>query len=166
MSKENLVVEDNVVVSMAYSLKIDGGREVSKAESQEPLEYIHGQDQIIPGLETELSGMRIGDEKDVYLEAANGYGERKPDDVANVSREAFPPNLELEVGKGVSMKDQATGEQLVGYITEIQPETVELDFNHPLAGKDLHFSIKIVGIRPASQEELSHGHVHGEDQTH
>lgn len=166
MSGENLIIEDNVVVSMEYSLKIDKGREVSRADSTEPLEYIHGLGQIIPGLEKELSGMKIGDEKEVSLNPANGYGERRQEEIAEVSRESFPPHFEMTLGKAVSVQDRETGEELIGYITEIQSETVELDFNHPLAGKDLHFSIKILDLRPAGKEELAHGHVHGAGQAH
>ena len=166
MYEENLIIDNHIVVSMEYILKIDEGREVSRADSTEPLEYIHGLGHIIPGLEKELSGMKIGDQKDVYLDPADGYGERRQEEIAEVSRESFPPHFEITLGKAVSIQDRETGEEYIGYITEIKPETVELDFNHPLAGKELHFSVKILDLRPASEEEIAHGHVHRAGQAH
>ncbi len=166
MSESKLVVADNIVVSMVYVLHISDGQEIDRAESNDPLSYIHGLGQIIPGLERELYGMALGDKKSVVVQPADGYGERRPEEVVNVERKNFPPNFKVSIGKPVSVKNRESGEEFVAYIEDISPETVTLDFNHPLAGEMLRFSVEIVGLRNASKQELSHGHVHQEGTDH
>jgi len=160
MSSENLTVVDDVVVSMVYQLKLAEGDEIERSNANEPLEYIQGKGQIIPGLESELYGMSIGDEKEVTVQPVDGYGEWDADQVYEVSRDTIPSKLDLEIGKPLSVKNRETGNAKTAQIKDIQPGVVVLDFNHPLAGKTLQFNVEIVGLRTASEEELSHKHVH------
>jgi FKBP-type peptidyl-prolyl cis-trans isomerase SlyD len=165
MSEENISVADNNVVSVAFVLQLDDGRVLDESTDDAPFEYIHGAGQIIPGLENALDGMSIGDEKDVAVKPDDGYGEYDPDDVVEVPRGNFPDTLDLSIGKPMKVKDSDSGESFNAYVIESNPETVTLDFNHPLAGKTLNFQVKIVGLREATAEELAHGHVHGEDKS-
>jgi FKBP-type peptidyl-prolyl cis-trans isomerase SlyD len=102
----------------------------------------------------------------VTVQPEAGYGERDPGGVAEYPRESFPPSLKLEAGEPVVMKDTESGETFQAYITEIRPESVMLDFNHPLAGETLHFQVKIAGLREPTSEELAHGHVHQPGHDH
>ncbi|MCB8983823.1 MAG: peptidylprolyl isomerase [Ardenticatenaceae bacterium] len=160
MTPDALKVADDLVVSMHYTLTLDDGEVVDSSVKGDPLQFLQGFGQIIPGLEKELYGMAIGDNKQVVVAAADGYGEVDPDAFQVVPRSIFPEELDLEEGMGLRMRDQATGQLIETYIAEIRPEEVLLDFNHPLAGEVLTFDIEITGIRPASDEELAHGHVH------
>jgi FKBP-type peptidyl-prolyl cis-trans isomerase SlyD len=166
MSEDRLIVADNMVVSMAYVLQIGDDQEVDRADKEEPLSYIHGQGQIIPGLEKELYGLALGDKKNVEVKPSEGYGEKRTEDIVEVDRNNFPPDFEIAVGRPVSVKNRDTGEEFLAYIHEISTETVSLDFNHPLAGETLQFSVEIVGLRDATEQELSHGHVHTKGADH
>jgi FKBP-type peptidyl-prolyl cis-trans isomerase SlyD len=166
MTENNQIVEKNVVVSLDYVLKLDNDEVIDRSEDNAPLEYLHGYKNIVPGLESELEGLKIGDEKKVTVPPKLGYGERDPESVAEYPRDTFPVSLKLEVGEPIAMRDSESGESHQAYITDIQPETVSLDFNHPLAGETLHFKIKIAGLREPTGEELSHGHVHQPGHNH
>lgn len=151
-------IEENSVVTLDYTLKVDGGV-IDTSEGNEPIEFIQGQGQIIPGLENELYGMAIGDSKDVVISPSQGYGEVDSEAFADIPKEEFPANIPLEEGVALQLRDQE-GNVLEAHIVEVGEKTVRLNFNHPLAGKELHFSVKVVGVREATNEELSHGHVH------
>ncbi len=166
MSDATQTIMNDMVVSMEYQVRILDGREVGRTENDKPFEFIQGRGQIIPGLEKELYGMAVGEKKEVLLEPAQGYGDRQSERVVEVSRAEFPPDFDLAVGNPVAVGDRETGEEFLAYITQIHPETVVLDFNHPLAGETLEFAVKIVGLRDASEEELAHGHVHGSNHPH
>jgi FKBP-type peptidyl-prolyl cis-trans isomerase SlyD len=111
-------------------------------------------------LETALYGMTLGEEKEVMVRPAQGYGERDPDRVVEFSRNSFPSSVNLAVGEPLTVQDNKTGDSFRATIAEIRPETVLLDFNHPLAGETLNFQVKIAGLRNATEEEISHRHVH------
>lgn len=160
MSDGKNQVADNVVVSLEYVLHLDDKSEIDSSEDGSPLLYLHGYQNIIPGLEEQLTGMNVGDEKDVVVPPNLGYGDRKPESVVEYPRDSFPPSMNVEVGEPVMLRDDQSGEQQRAYISEIHPDTVLLDFNHPLAGETLHFHVKIAGLREPTQEELTHGHVH------
>jgi FKBP-type peptidyl-prolyl cis-trans isomerase SlyD len=151
-------VQDESVVSMDYTLRVDG-EVVDSSEGNQPIEFIQGQQQIIPGLEKELYGMSVGDQKDVVVTPAEGYGDINPTNYAEVPRDEFPPEIPLEPGIALEMTDDK-GERMIARIDSIDGDMVRLNFNHPLAGKDLHFNVKIIAIRKATPEELDHGHVH------
>jgi len=154
------VVRDGAVVSLEYELKLANGEVVDFSETDEPLEYLHGAENIIPGLERELAGLQVGDEKDVEVPPADGYGEYDPEDVEVVERGALPKNIPLQLGMVLAVSDE-NGDFSEAFVREISPNSVTLDFNHPLAGQRLFFKVKVLGIREATEEELAHGHPHG-----
>ncbi|NPA93435.1 MAG: peptidylprolyl isomerase [Chloroflexi bacterium] len=156
--QEKRVVGDNDVVSLEYTLTVDG-EVVDSSEGHGPIEYIQGKGQIIPGLEKEVYGMAVGESKEVVVSPAEGYGEENPEAFVEVPKSEFPPEIPLEVGTPLQLRDQQ-GQVFDATIAEVKENTVLLNFNHPLAGKTLTFQIKVVGVRPATQEELDHGHVH------
>jgi FKBP-type peptidyl-prolyl cis-trans isomerase SlyD len=163
LNQEDITVSDNIAVSMEYKLRIDDEGVIDQSEDNKPLEFIQGSGQIIPGLEKEIYGMTVGEEKEVVIEPDNGYGEYDPEDVEKVSRSVFPADLELEEGLSLWMRDPESGESYQATVVKIHPDTVVLDFNHPLAGETLYFHVKIVDLRPATREEIAHGHIHGSD---
>ena len=154
-------VADDLVVTIEYELTVDGEIVDSSAE-EGPLEYLHGYQNIIPGLEAELLGLKVGDSKTVVVPPAGGYGDYDEDEVVEVEIDEFPEDLPLEVGLELEVADD-DGFIMLVTVLEVGDETVKLDANHPLAGKDLHFKVKVLAMRAATEEELEHGHVHGED---
>ncbi|MBX3057058.1 MAG: peptidylprolyl isomerase [Anaerolineae bacterium] len=160
-----LTVTDGLVVSLDYTLRLDDG-EIIDASEQEPLEFLQGYNQIIPGLERALTGMKVGDSKEVIVAATDAYGEEDEDAYQLVERSLFPPEMELEEGMQLRMRDAQSGEAVDVIIAEVNESNVLLDFNHPLAGEELHFQVKVVGLRPATPEELAHGHAHGAHDHH
>ncbi len=153
-------IRDDVVVSLDYTLKVDG-EVVDSSEGMEPIQFIQGKGQIIRGLENELYGLSVGDHKDVKVPPEHGYGAVNPDNFADISRSEFPPEIPLEPGIQLEMTDQ-DGEVYDARILSVDPENVHLDLNHPLAGKILNFSVEVVDLRLATPEEIAHGHVHGD----
>ena len=147
-------------VSIHYTLPLDGGQVVDSSEGKDPLVYLHGHRNIIPGLEKELVGKAVGDKLSVTVSPEEGYGVHNPGLVQQVPREAFQGVDNIEVG----MMFQAPGEgghiQLIR-IVAVEGDNITVDGNHELAGKTLNFAVEITEIRDASAEEISHGHVHG-----
>ena len=144
-------------VSIHYTLTLDGGQVIDSSEGKDPLVYLHGHNNIIPGLEKELIGKGIGEKLNVTVSPEEGYGVHHPGLIQQVPREAFQGVDDLEVG----MMFQAPGEggqiQLIR-ITGIEGDTITVDGNHELAGKTLNFAVEITAIRDASADELSQGH--------
>jgi FKBP-type peptidyl-prolyl cis-trans isomerase SlyD len=161
-----LKVSKNIVVSMDYVLNLEGEREIDRSDSDSPLEYLHGYNNIIPGLEKELEGMLVGDERDVVVSPDLGYGSRNPEGVVEFPRDSFPSTLKMNVGGSVMMRDNESGDSMRAYIKDIDTDSVILDFNHPLAGETLYFHVKIADLRTATDEELTHGHVHDDNHNH
>jgi FKBP-type peptidyl-prolyl cis-trans isomerase SlyD len=149
---------------MDYVLQVDG-KIVDSSESSEPLQFIQGMGHIIPGLEHELYDMQVGDNKTVVVQAKDGYGEVDPEAYMDVPREAFPTEIPLEKGTELELRDQS-GHPMLARIDTISSDNIRLNMNHPLAGKELHFDVKIAGLRPATDEEVSHGHVHNHEHSH
>lgn len=162
--QERRVVADGQVVSLEYTLTVDG-EVIDSSEAHGPIEFIQGMGNIIPGLEEELYGMSVGESKSVTVAPEDGYGEIDPDAFQDFPREAFPPSIPLEPGVALRLQDES-GNVHMAVIDSVTDDTVRLDFNHPLAGKELHFDVKVVGLRDATDEELMHGHVHGSDEHH
>lgn len=154
MAEMRPAVVDGQVVSLDYTLRLDDGEVIDTSTGRGPLEFVQGQGQIVPGLEQALYGMSVGDEKDVAVTPAEGYGERDPDALQAVSRDIFPPDVTLEPGIAFRMHD-GKGRTFVTYVADVQPEEVVLDFNHPLAGETLYFHVKISALRPATDEDLA-----------
>jgi FKBP-type peptidyl-prolyl cis-trans isomerase SlyD len=161
MSEKNTKVASNLVVSMEYELKV-GDQIIDYSEEGDPLEFIQGTGQIIPGLEDQIDGMSVGESREIFVKAADAYGEYDPEGFVEVPKSEFPEEIPLEIGLEIGVNDE-NGEELSAYIEEVTLDSVTLNFNHPLAGKDLNFKVKIVGLRPATEEELAHGHVHSDE---
>lgn len=159
MSVEPEMVSDNLVVSLDYTLTVDGEL-LDSSEDSGPIEFIQGRGEIVQGLEDGISGMRLNEKREVIVDAANGYGEIDPEAVVDVPAEDFPEGIPLEAGISLQVSDDH-GQVMDATILEVNGDTVKLDFNHPLAGKQLVFNVTITGLRDATEEELEHEHVHG-----
>lgn len=160
-----MLIADKKVVHIDYTLKTDDGETVDSSEGGEPLAYLHGAGQIVPGLEKALTGLVAGDKKDVTVEAAEGYGDRDPDGVFGIPRAAFPDATQLEVGASFVGEDEE-GNSLPVRVVAFEGDNVVVDANHPLAGQRLHFHIDVRSVRDATAEELEHGHPHDGDGHH
>jgi FKBP-type peptidyl-prolyl cis-trans isomerase SlyD len=152
-------VQDGMVVALAYTLTLDDGTVVDWSSEAEPLEYIHGYGQIITGLEDAISGMVVGERRQVEVAPADAYGEYVPNMELDVPLASFPPSLAPEVGLGIFLESES-GERFPYWVSKVEEGVVTLDPNHPLAGETLHFDVQVIGIRPATEEELAHGHIH------
>ena len=152
------------VVTFHYTLRDPAGRVIDTSAGGEPIVYLEGAGQIIDGLDEQLRGVEAGTKLRVAVPAAKAYGERDPGQVQRVSRSQLPVEGELNVGD----QFQAGEDRYAPVVTivAIEGEAVTLDANHPLAGVDLTFDVEVVAARPATAEELSHGHAHGDDGSH
>ncbi|MES2629426.1 MAG: peptidylprolyl isomerase [Bacteroidota bacterium] len=161
-------IEANKVVSLTYELKVDGNV-VDKTDETQPLQFLYGAGQMIPGFERQLEGFETGDTYSFSVSAEEGYGEAIPEELVEIGKETFmedgQPIPELVMGGIIHMQDNH-GNRLRGEVREIKDETVIMDFNHPLAGKTLDFTGKIIEVRDADAEEIAHGHVHGPNGHH
>jgi FKBP-type peptidyl-prolyl cis-trans isomerase SlyD len=151
-------IEDDVVVTLNYTLKVDG-EVVDTSENDEAIQFIQGHGQIISGLENALYGLSLGNRKEFTVSPADGYGENDPDAVAKVPRDEFPAEIPIEPGVELVLTDEK-GDELEAQIVSVEDDIVRLNFNHPLAGKELYFSVEVIDLREASTEELEHRHVH------
>lgn len=159
--KDPTVVADDVVVTMEYTLTVNG-EVIDSSEDTDPLEFLQGYQNIVPGLEHELYGMKVGQSKKVSVSPADGYGEVDMDAFLEISRSEFPDDIPLELGVELDLRDE-DGEIMSATISKVEGDMVQLDLNHPLAGETLDFEVKVVGLRSPTEEELEHGHVHGHD---
>ena len=152
-------VAHDSVVSFHYTLKDEAGLVIDQSHG-EPMAYLHGHGQIVPGLERELTGRTTGEKLQVRVSPAEGYGEYDAERLQQVPRAAFSRIPDLRTGMSLQAQTQTGGHATV-FVKEIGPEFVTVDGNHALAGKTLFFDIEIAEVRIASEEELSHQHVHG-----
>jgi len=157
-------VEAGKVVFIHFTLKNDAGETIDSSDGNEPLIYLYGADNIVPGLEQELTGKKVGDKVSTVIPAAEGYGERDEAGAQRVPRDEFPAEMEIEVGMPFHA-ETGDGAMITVWVTAVTDDLVELDMNHPLAGENLHFDVEVVKIREATANELEHGHPHGEDGT-
>jgi FKBP-type peptidyl-prolyl cis-trans isomerase SlyD len=163
---DGLTVSDGLVVSLAYTLRLDDGEEIDSATSDDPLVYLHGAQNIISGLEQALTGLKIGDTRQVSVDPGNAYGEMDPDAFELVSYDSFPADVDLEEGMELHLTESGTDRHIEAYVSELRDEGALLDLNHPLAGETLHFDVEIVSIRRATSDEINHGHAHTSGHTH
>ncbi len=152
-------IADDLVVSLQYILTVDG-KVVDSADKTDPLQFIQGSGDIIPGLESQLYGMSTGETKQVSVVAKDAYGDLDPEAMVDVPRSQFPSEIPMKKGTQLQVQNN-DGEVMDAYISSFTKDTVRLDFNHPLAGKQLVFDVTIVDLREATDEEKAHGHVHG-----
>ncbi len=159
-------VKNDLVVVMDYSLRVDGEVIDSSSES-EPMQYLQGHQNIIPGLESEMEGMKIGESKDVVVSPAEGYGELDDEAFIEVPKNQFPEHIPVEVGTELQVENEE-GQPVYARIDKIENNIVTLNFNHPLAGKELNFTVTVLALREPNAEELANGHVHqhGHDRHH
>ncbi|MCY0964136.1 peptidylprolyl isomerase [Parathalassolituus penaei] len=160
-----MTITQKKVVSIHYKV-VDAasGETIDSSEGGAPMTYLHGAQNIIPGLEAALEGKTVGDEFEVTVEAADAYGEYSEDRVQKVPREAFTGVDVIEPGMTFTANTAQGPISLI--VTEVEEEMITVDANHPLAGKNLTFSVSVHSVRDASDEEMSHGHVHGEGGHH
>lgn len=157
-------IADDTVVSLEYKLTDSEGEELDSSEDG-PLVYLHGHGNIVPGLESALTGKTAGEALKVVVKPADGYGERAGGKPIRLSRKELPPGLEPEEGMGLGAQG-ADGRDVTLFVTKVTKDAVTLSLDHPLAGVTLHFDVKILEVRAATEEELSHGHAHGDGDGH
>ena len=146
------------VVSIEYTLSDDEGQTVDTSDGREPLSYLHGAGNIVPGLEKALEGQEIGATIQVSVTPEQGYGHHEAGLVRNVPLRKLPEGR-AQAGQRLRL-DTSVGAR-VFTVVSVKGDYARLDGNHPLAGKTLHFKVKVVGVRQPTAEELEHGHVHG-----
>jgi len=151
-------IAEQKVVTLNYTLTDDEGKVLDQSQDGS-FAYLHGANNIIPGLENALSGKAAGDNLDVSVSPEEGYGERNDALTQVVNREMFPADNPVEVGMQFHAASP-DGRSVVVTVVGIEGDEVTIDGNHPLAGANLNFSVEVVGVREASEEELEHGHVH------
>jgi FKBP-type peptidyl-prolyl cis-trans isomerase SlyD len=159
--KMAVTIQDNMVVSLAYSLTADG-EIIERATAEEPLDYLHGAENIVPGLEKALSGKTIGDRFTITLQPGEAYGEYDESDLETVAKDDIPDVEQLEPGMVVVLEDEE-GYIFDAIVREIDSNSVILDFNPPLAGKVITYDVEVLAIRDAEEEELAAGQPYGFD---
>lgn len=157
-------IEVNTVPSVTYTLSVEGEK-IESTDKDNPLVFLFGSGQMIPGFEKGLEGLSVGESYEITVSPAEGYGEVNPDAVMDVPMSVFEVEGKIDenmiqVGNALPMQDQ-NGNPLEGVIVEVNQEAVKMDFNHMLAGKTLNFQGEVVDVRQAEEDEISHGHVHG-----
>lgn len=155
-------IRENMVVTLDYTLTLDNGEVADSTQDGMPLRFLAGSGELLPAFEDALIGLTAGDELNLTLSPEDGYGEYDEEAFEEVSIENFPSREGLEPGTAIGVRD-SDGETYPAYISEVHEDTVILDYNHPLAGETLHFHVTVLDVRPATAEELEHGHSHGDD---
>ncbi|MCP4009163.1 MAG: peptidylprolyl isomerase [Proteobacteria bacterium] len=157
-------IEKHTAVSIDYVLKGDDGKVIDESIGGQ-FNFLSGAQNIIPGLENALQGKAAGDEFDVTIAPGEAYGEVDPSRVQTVKREMFPEGVDIQVGAQFHGASPG-GEPIVVTVASIEGDDIVIDGNHALAGQTLHFAVKIVEVRAATEDEVSHGHIHGEGCSH
>ena len=152
-------IAERTVASFHYTLTNDAGDVVDSSQGGDPLSYLHGVGNIVPGLEKAMVGRGVGDSFQVRVVPEEGYGQHHPQLVQDVPRSAFAGVDTIEPGMQFQARSPQGVQNVV--VTQVTADTVTVDGNHPLAGEHLNFAIEIVEVRAASEEEIAHGHVHG-----
>lgn len=158
------LIADDKVVSIHYTLRDDDGDVIDSSSGGEPLEYLHGAGNIVPGLERQLAGKRIGDKLTAVVKPEDGYGVPQGPGPQAVPRASFPEDVELE--EGLQFFAGGPDGDIPLWVVAVEDDVVLVDANHPLAGVTLHFEVEVVGLRDATADEKEHGHPHGEGGHH
>jgi FKBP-type peptidyl-prolyl cis-trans isomerase SlyD len=156
-------IADETVVTIDYTLTSDDGEEIDTSRGGEPLTYLHGAGNIIPGLERALAGRSAGDELSVTIPAEDAYGLADEDLVQEIPRGNFPPG---DITVGSQFRADGPGGPQVVTVVAVDNATVTIDANHPLAGMALTFAVTVRDVRASTAEERTHGHVHGRGGAH
>lgn len=157
-------IDKNTVVTVTYTLKVDGEL-VEQTSKENPLTFLAGVGMMIPGFENQLAGKEPGDQYDITVQPEEGYGDTDPEAIIDLPKDIFKVDGQLQedmlvVGNIIPLQDQ-NGHPLQGVVLEVGEDTVKMDLNHRLSGKTLHFTGEVLEVRPATEDEISHGHVHG-----
>ncbi len=153
-------IEDKKIVSFHYTLSNAAGEQMESSRERDPMSYLHGSRNIIPGLEKAMAGKAAGDSFEVTVEPADAYGERDDQRVQRVSAKHFRQSDRLEPGQLVTLQTKQGPIQAT--VVKVGRFNVDVDTNHPLAGQSLTFDVEVTDVRDATEEELSHGHAHGQ----
>ncbi len=156
---EELTMSENMVASVHYTGTLADEEVFDSSEGRDPLTFLVGHKQMIPGFEEEMLGAKIGERRTFTLEPERAYGQRDEEGIVQIPREQFPEDMELE--EGMMLVAEMGGGPAPFNIIAVSDETVTADFNHKLAGQTLTFSVEVVELRKATEEEISHGHAHG-----
>jgi FKBP-type peptidyl-prolyl cis-trans isomerase SlyD len=156
------IITENSVVTIDYTLRNDAGEVLDSSKGEEPLTYLHGFGNIVPGLEAALTGKKVGDVVKVAVPPEQGYGLRDPEGLQVVPRDAFPAGATVSVGDNFTAELEDDN-YVTLWVVGVDGDSVHVDMNHPLAGETLHFEVEIVETRTANANELAHGHPHGRD---
>ena len=154
-----MTIQDKKVVSFHYTLTNQDGEQMETTRDKKPMTYLHGAQNIIPGLESAMAGRSVGDEFQVTLEPADAYGEKKEANIQRISSKHFRFPKKLKPGQIVGLKTRKGPIQVT--IVKVGRFNVDVDSNHPLAGQALTFDVEVSTVRDATEEEISHGHAHG-----
>ncbi len=160
-----LMIGQNSVVSMHYTLKNDDGEILDSSEGKTPLVYLHGANNLIPGLEAELAGKSTGAAFNASIPPAQAYGEFNEDFIQVISKSMFEGVESIEVGMSFVAQGEGGAQRQVR-VTEVNGEDITIDANHPLAGQTLHFEVEVVDVREGTPQEIEHGHVHAGGADH
>ncbi len=152
-------ISNDSVVSIHYTLTNDSGEVLDSSQGREPLAYLQGHGNIIPGLENALLDKEAGDKLKVTVKPDQGYGQRNDSMIQEVDITNFQEPEEVK--PGIRIRVETNQGVSIAVVTKVEGEKVTLDMNHPLAGETLHFDVEVTEVRAASQDEISHGHVHG-----
>lgn len=158
---ETLIAAGQVVV-LEYELRDDDGELLDASTADDPMTYLHGADNIVPGLEKALAGKAVGFKGKVSVPPADGYGEAEDEQPDAIPRKAFPADMEIEAGM-TFMAEGPNDEHAPIWVVGVEGDKIFVSSQHPLAGKTLHFEVEVLAIRPATKDELAHGHPHGPD---
>ena len=165
-------IDKNTVVSLSYTLRADNaeGEIIEVAQETDPLVFLYGAGNMLPRFEEHLVNLKAGDPFEFRLVSADAYGDQDPSAVIDLDIEIFKIDGKvdeqmLSIGNLIPMRD-SEGHMLQGRVLAVTPQAVTMDFNHPMAGQNLHFTGSILDVRQATTEELSHGHVHGHGGHH
>lgn len=154
-------IAENRVVTMHYELTGPDGTVLDSSKGREPLTYLHGHGNLIPGLESRIVGTEPATTLEVLVPAKEGYGEHDPEKTLPAKRSQFP--AEADIQPGSQFQAQGPEGPMVVRVVKVEGDEVTLDANHPLAGVDLKFAVEVLDVRDATPDELSHGHAHGRD---
>ena len=161
----SLALADGFVGIIHYTLKNDDGEILDSSEGKAPLVYLHGANNLIPGLEAELAGKSTGAAFNASIPPAQAYGEFNEDFIQVISKSMFEGVESIEVGMSFVAQGEGGAQRQVR-VTEVNGEDITIDANHPLAGQTLHFEVEVVDVREGTPQEIEHGHVHAGGADH
>lgn len=156
-----MTITKEKVALIHYTLKDDKGEVLDSSEGKDPLAYIQGIGNLIPGLEEKLEGKAAGDKVETIVSPEKGYGVRSEENVHVVPLSSFQADGDEKLTEGMQVRVETNEGVTLAHVAKIEGEDVTLDLNHPLAGETLHFNVEVIDVRDATKEELDHGHAHG-----